>query len=363
MSGQDSAAERTEEATPRRREKARKEGEVARSQEVAVALGMLVVAAVILWWFAYVLPGLIEFSRSMFKMERWADLSTTSAPNIMKVIGWQVFRISIPVGGFVALMGILASLLQVGVQFNLELTQPKPERLNPMNWFKKTFSVEIIVEFAKSTFKAFGIGLIAIFSLEDELFQLHRLVEAPMIEIGRTLQDMAYIVFVRVAAAMVIVAMLDILWTRYQFEKKIRMTKQEIKDEMKDSEGNPLLKSAMRQRARERVKDNLVRSVREATVVVTNPTHYAVALKYERNSDPAPMVLIKGKDFKALRIREIAKAHNIPVIEDKPVARALFAAVKEGKTVPVELYRAVARVLAIVFKQQQKVAQRREVAS
>ena len=362
MSQQDSAAERTEEATPRRREKAREDGESARSQEVNVALGMFVVSAVILWWFAYILPGLIEFSRSMFKMERWGELTTTSAPNVLEAIGWQVFRIAIPIGAMVGLMAIFASLLQVGVQFNLSLAQPKPNRLNPMNWLKKTFSIDIVVEFSKSIFKAFGIGLIAIMSLKDELPALWRLTEAPMVEIGRTLQDMAYIVFVRVSAAMLIVALLDILWTRYQFEKKIRMTKQEVKDEMKDSEGNPLLKSAMRQRARERVKENLVSSVREATVVVTNPTHYAVALKYERNSDPAPRVLIKGRDFKALRIREIAKAHNIPVIEDKPVARALYASVKEGKTVPVSLYRAVARVLAIVFREQQR-TQRREVAS
>lgn len=362
MAGDDSAAERTEDATPKRREKARKDGESARSQEVNVALGMLVVSGVILWWFSFILPGLVEFSRSMFKMERWGDLSTTAAPNILGVIGWQVFRIAIPIGSMVALMAIIASLLQVGVQFNLELAQPKPNRLNPMNWLKRTFSIEIVVELAKSTFKAFGIGLIAILSLSDELPNLAKLVEAPMIEIGRTLQDMAYIVFIRVTAAMLIVAMLDILWTRFQFEKKIRMTKQEIKDEMKDSEGNPLLKSAMRQRARERVKENLVSSVREATVVVTNPTHYAVALKYERNADSAPRVLVKGRDFKALRIREIAKAHGIPTVEDKPVARALFASVKEGKTVPVELYRAVARVLAIVFRQQER-TQRREVAS
>jgi flagellar biosynthetic protein FlhB len=160
---------------------------------------------------------------------------------------------------------------------------------------------------------------------------------------------------------MLIVALLDIIWTRHQFEKKIRMTKQEVKDEMKDIEGNPILKSAMRQRARDRIRESLVKSVKEATVVVTNPTHYAVALKYARSSDAAPRVLAKGRDFKALRIREIAKANQIPIIEDKPVARALYASVKEGKLVPVSLYRAVARVLAIVYREQNR-TQRREVA-
>ena len=223
------------------------------------------------------------------------------------------------------------------------------------------FSIEIVVELAKSSFKAFGIGLIAVFSLADELPALWRLVETPMAEIGHTLQNMAYLVFVRVAAAMMIVALLDILWTRHQFEKKIRMTKQEVKDEMKDIEGNPILKSAMRQRARDRIRENLVNSVKQATVVVTNPTHYAVALKYARSADPAPRVLVKGREFKALRIREIAKANNIPVIEDKPVARALYASVQEGKLVPVSLYRAVARVLAIVYREQTH-TRRREVA-
>ncbi len=352
------AAERTEPATPKRRERARKEGESARSQEVNVALGLLVVSGVILWWFSHILPGLVDFSRSMFKLEVWGDVTFSTAPQIVGKVAWQAFRIAVPIGAMVGLVAIIAQCLQVGVNFNLELALPKGNRMDPKNWFKKMFSIEIVVELAKSSFKAFGIGLIAVFSLLDELPTLWRRVESPMAEIGHTLQDMAYLVFIRVSAAMMIVAMLDILWTRHQFEKKIRMSKQEVKDEMKDVEGNPILKSAMRQRARDRTRENLVNSVKQATVVVTNPTHYAVALKYARTSDPAPRVLVKGREFKALRIREIAKAHNIPVIEDKPVARALYASVKEGKLVPVSLYRAVARVLAIVYREQARPAQR-----
>ncbi len=349
-----SAAERTEPATPQRKRKARKEGDIAKSQEVSGALAMLVVAGVISWWFSSSVPEFLAELRHAFKFENWRSLTQGGAVEVVHHVGNQVFSIAMPVAAFTMVVGVLGTLMQVGVMFNMSLVKPKGNRINPLNFFKRTFSMDFPISLLRSIFKGMGVVAIAAYGLRDEPAKLWKLAYMPVEQTGLKLQDMAFTVFSRVAAGLLILALLDVLWTRFRHAKKLRMTKQEVKDEMKNAEGDPFIKSARRARARELAMGRLSDNVKEATVVVTNPTHFAVALRYDHAKDPTPRVVAKGRGFKALRIRELAKKFDVPTVENKPLARTLYSSVRIGRTIPVELYRAVAQVLAKVYKQQQK---------
>ncbi len=353
MSNQ-SAAERTEPATQQRKRKARKEGDLAKSQEVSGALAMLVVAGVISWWFASTVPEFIGTLRQAFKFEHWDSLTIERASEAIQSVGRQVFAIAMPVAAVTMVIGVLANLMQIGVMFNMSLVKPKGNRINPLNFFKRTFSMDFPISLIKSILKGMGVVAIAAYGLRDEPTRLWKLTFLPIEDFGLKLQGMAFTVFSRVAAALLVLALLDVLWTRFRHAKKLRMTKQEVKDEMKNAEGDPLIKMARRQRARELAMGRLSDNVKEATVVVTNPTHFAVALRYDHSKDPTPRVVAKGRGFKALKIRELAKKYEIPTVENRPLARTLYSSVRIGRTIPVELYRAVAQLLAKVYKQQQK---------
>ncbi|MBR56510.1 MAG: hypothetical protein CMH54_00470 [Myxococcales bacterium] len=349
---QETAAERTEEPTPRRRQKARDEGQVAKSSEVVSALIMGLVTVVIFYWMAYITPGLVDFTQSAFRLENWREIEHAGAPAIVRSVGAEIARIVIPVALVTGIISLLANLAQVGLSVNWELCNFKWDRLNPLNWFKKMFSLELPVELTKALFKGLGVITIAILGLLDEPYYLGKLMFSSLPQLGEHMRDLAAGVFFRVTLAMVALAIIDYLWTRMRHEQKIRMTRQEIRDEMKEMEGDPYQRAAQRRRGREMVQEALASNVRGATVVVRNPTHFAVALRYERQVDESPKVVAKGRGYKALRIIALAQEADIPVIEDRPLARTLYRSVKVGKTVPVELYRAVARLFAALYKSQ-----------
>jgi flagellar biosynthetic protein FlhB len=247
-------------------------------------------------------------------------------------------------------LGVLTSVLQVGIFINWENAGFKWQRLDPKNWAKRVFGVELPVNLAKAIFKGLGVVVVAALGVLDLPERLWRLAGLPAAAVAVEIQEVAEAVTYRVAAALVVLALLDVLWTRYRHEEKLMMTRQEVKDEMKDAEGNPHVKQAMKRRMNEVGSQGLREAVGQATVVTTNPTHYAVALRYWRGKDATPVVVAKGADYKAQRIKDLAREQGVPVMEDKPLARALYSLVSEGQAIPVDLYKSVARLLAVVYR-------------
>lgn len=344
------AGEKTEKPTQRRRDKARREGQVPLSQEVgvAVAVGVLILAiAVLLPWTVGVH---VEAAEELFDLGPAGPLTLSEAVAAVRSLMWRSALIAGPVALAALAFGTLGSVAQVGLEVNWENAGLKWKRLDPRNWIRRVFSVELPVSLLKSIFKGLGVVVVAAVGVMDLPERLWRLAGVPASVAALALQDVALAVTYRVGAALAILALLDILWTRHRHEQKLMMTRQEVKDELKDSEGNPHVKGAQRRRMNELGHRRLRDAVAEATVVTTNPTHYAVALRYWRGKDSSPIVLAKGADYKAQRIKMLARELGVPVIEDKPLARALHALVAEGQNVPVELYESVARLLAIVYR-------------
>ena len=353
MADNENGTEKTEQPTPQRREKARREGQVAYSQEVGIAGALLVFCIVLTIMAPSVAKVAIERVRNGMDLHGSTDFDLESAIRAVRLVGAAVAAIVGPPAALSMVAGAMLGVGQVGFQPNVENLGLKLNRLNPQNWLKKMASAEVPVALGRNLFKGLGIIAIAAWSLRGHPETLDRLVLAPPAALADRLQLVALTVTGPVTFAVVIVALLDLLWTRYRHEQKLMMTKQEVKDDLKESEGNPHLKAEMRKRAQENANKRLPQQVGEATVVVTNPTHYAVALRYWQGQDAAPVVLAKGIDHRAAKIREIAHAKSIPVIEDRPLARALHGLVKEGESIPLELFRPVAKLLSIVYRRRE----------
>jgi flagellar biosynthesis protein FlhB len=326
-------------------------GQVARSHEVVSAFAMFVFLAAITWWFTHIVPGVVSYMQSSFSFQGWQALEEGAALDALRGLMIEVLEVALPVAALAAVAGLLANVAQVGLVNHWALVGLRWDRMNPLAYFKRLASLELPVGLLKSIAKGLIVIAIAAYGLRDEPAELWRLAFGSIGALGDHMRQIALTVATRVAIAMAVVALADYLWIRYRHEEQLKMSRQELKDEFKEAEGNPQIKAHMRRRARERLKELLVDSVKSATVVAMNPTHYAVALRYQREKDPTPRVVAKGRGYKALRIRDIALANDIPVVQDKPLARVLYAAVKVGQTIPLDLYRSVARLLAIVYRQ------------
>ena len=311
---------------------------------------MFVLVGAVIWAGTPAFFGqVLEAFTTHLRFDAVHQLSKDDAVTVIRETLRQLFLMIAPPLFAAMIVGLVVNVAQVGLRIDADLLTFKPERLDPMNWLKKLGSIDTPVSVLKALFKGLGVVSIALYALREQPERLWRLSFATTAHVARAMQEQAFTVVIRVAAALGVLALLDLAWSRYRHEEKLKMSRQEIKDEHKQTEGDPQVKAAMRRRAQERKP--LREQVKDATVIATNPTHYAVALRYWQSEDPSPRVLAKGVDFKAAKIRELAKEYNIPIIEDRPLARALYAIVKEGETVPVELFQGVARLLAIVYRQ------------
>lgn len=260
-----------------------------------------------------------------------------------------------PILGVGMLAGIISNYLQVGFLFSTEVIKPKLEKLDPIKGFKRIYSIRALVELLKSILKIGLIGFatfIALWMHFDEILRL------PLLTAEETLHfvaNMTLIMGLYAAGALMILAGLDYMYQKFDYEKNLRMSKQDIKDEYKKSEGDPLIKSKIKQRQREMAMRRMMQEVPKADVIITNPTHYAIALKYDEEKMDAPFVVAKGTDILALKIRTIAKEHDIMTVENRPLARALYDQVDIDQAVPEEYFKAIAEILAYVYKTKQKI--------
>ncbi|MDR3165078.1 MAG: flagellar biosynthesis protein FlhB [Synergistaceae bacterium] len=345
------AQERTEPATPKKRNKVRGEGQVAKSQDLSASVVIITGLLTI-----YVLGGsiwddLIAFVRETAKYIASPSMSGDGwwfRPAILAgkslLLGW------FPIGFFCAVFAVVILIYQVGFVITTQPFAIKLDRFNPVNGLKRIFSLRTLVELAKGMLKAmvlFGMLYIVLRNERDLMLSIigFSLDNGIMIIMGK-IWNLA----MRMAVALLIIALVDYPYQKWEFEKSIKMSKQEIKEEYKQSEGDPLIKRKIRQKQRELAQRRMMADVPKADVVVTNPTHIAVAIQYDQHTMSAPVVVAKGEDFIAQRIKDIAAEYKIPIVENKPLARALMKRVEIGESIPEELYLAVAEVLAFVYR-------------
>lgn len=346
--------EKTEKATPRRREEARRKGQVFKSTDLNAAVIMTAGAIACYLTFPYIVQSLHDFT-ALYLLERtYQDFTIQYANEMLLEVLYLLGRMVLPIMGACFVAALLITYLQVGFVFTAEPLNPKLERLNPVQGFQRIFSKRALVELLKSLLKVVVTGWIVYSVIRKYYYIFPRFVD---IELVATLQVLAQIIFemaMKVGVFFIVIGILDYLYQWYEHEKTLKMSKYDVKQEYKETEGDPQIKSRQRQIQREAAMRRMMAEVPKADVIITNPTHFAVALKYDIDTMDAPMVLAKGQDFLAARIKEIGSEYKIMIVENPLLARTLYYSVDIGQTVPEELYQAVAEVLAFVYRQKKK---------
>jgi flagellar biosynthetic protein FlhB len=347
---------RTEKATPKRRQKARDEGSVLRITDLdaTLALWINLFLFLSLWSSTFLLMGQQVAYYCRIAGEG-GGITDGSLSTLAKDVFYILAKTAVPFLVLNMLFGIISQVIQHGFHISLKPLQPKFDRLNPIPGFKRLFSAKAMVELLKSLVKFLIVMGVAYSVLGDRMHVFMGTMKLPLKQSLSYLNETLLILYRNVIMAMLFLAVADFLYQRYQFEKGQRMTKQEVKDEMKDAEGNPEIKnkqkSFMFQAALRRIRVH----VPKASVVITNPTHFAVALKYDETT-AAPVCLAKGVDNLAKQIRECAKESGVTIVENPPLARALYWTAELDRPIPPDLYQAVAQVLAYVYRLKGKVA-------
>jgi len=346
--------DRTEQPTARRLSKAREDGQVARSIELPAAAIVIGSLAIILMLGGWMVSHLSAIFANGFVFDR----KTLDRPQLLPALfGGQLgegFILILPILIFTLLAAVLAAGLTGGYLFSLKAAAPKASKLNPMAGLKRMFGTHALVELSKALLKFTLVTVVlwlSVMSNLDTLIQLGRMGLEPALQTagGMIAQSALWI-----ALSLVVIAMIDVPYQKYAFTKRMRMTKQEIKDEFKDMEGRPEVKAQIRRRQREMANARMMQRIKDADVVITNPEHFAVALEYDPSGDGAPVLVAKGTDHMAARIREEAGTHGIHIFEAPPLARALYFTTDLEQQVPEELYHAVAQVIAYVFSLEAK---------
>ena len=354
--------EKTEAATPRRREEARQDGNVPRSQEIST-VSMLLCAMLAMWnlaprTFERLASIQVKYHASLHERE----VTRGTFPAIAWDIAKDVLLIVYPFALAFILTALLIGLAQVGFLFSTKALKPKPSRLSPLEGVKRIFSARGAMEIGKSLLKIAIIAPLMYYTILSEVPVLAALADEPVKEILVHLGLLALRVVSRALLILLFLALIDFSFQRFQHERDLRMSHQEVKEELKRTQGDPQIKARIRQVQREVARRRMMAQVPEAEVVVTNPTEYAVALAYKQGEHDAPMVVAKGKGLIAARIKEIARAANVPVYEDRPLAQVLYKLSEVGQMIPPELYEGVAGALAFVYRLREQQQQRKQAA-
>lgn len=353
---EDDRESRTEEPTEKRIGDTRKKGRVAKSIEVNTVLVLLTATVFFTYAGMYTLEGTLRIFREMFMISGEYQFTPASAQFLLAQVLYYMFAVILPFMVAMALVGVLANVWQNdGWIFSWEPLSPKFNKINPLTGWSRFLGKEGAANLVKSLGKLALIGTAVWYSIEGELDLIPLLLEANMAQALLILGKESLELFLLVLLTLVIIAAADFAYQKWQYKDQLKMTKQEVRDERKQMDGDPLIKQRIRQKQFEFFRRRMMAQVPKAEVIITNPTHLSIALRYDRMRDPAPMVVAKGAGHVAMKIREIAREHNIPIIEDKPLARTLFKSVDIGEQIPETLYKAVAETLAYVYRLKRKV--------
>ena len=345
-----SSQEKTEKATPRKRQEARKKGQVAKSQDLISALNLIALVSTIYVLQGYLTKNIYNFMESFYANNLVMQFNEENVLNLFQNIMYTLLYILSPIFLMAFLVGLVGNIAQVGFMFTPEVIQPKLSKINPISGFKRIFSLKSLVELVKSLMKitivAFAVYLVVKGGLRDLIFTL----DMEPLRIFFFIGSLVLKVCLTAAVIFLIIAILDYMYQRYEHEKNLRMSKEEIRNEFKQMEGDPHIKGKRKAQQRAISMNRMIHAIPEATVVVTNPTHLSIALKYKAGEFDTPVIVAKGAGTIALKIREIASEHEIPIIENKPVAQLLYKNAEIGDEIPMEVYQAVAEILALVYK-------------
>lgn len=343
-------AEKTEKPTPKKREETREKGQVAKSRElpsVTVLLSGLISLGI---FGSYSVSQIQDLMKRIFSNP---SLGHATAPDFMQFaqdIILAFIMIVAPLLAVVVIAAVLSNIVQVGFLLSGELIKPKLSKLDPLKGLARLFSMQSVMELIKSLLKLVIVGVTAYFSIRAEMENVSVLGDMELASIAYFILVTFFKIFLKCSLAMVGLVLIDYAFQRWDFEKRIRMTKQEIKEEFKRTEGDPLIKSRIRSIQMEMARKRMMQAVPQADVIITNPTHFAVALKYDSVRMNAPKVVAKGAGNIAGRIKELAVKYDVPIVENKPLARSLYQLVDIGREIPATLYQAVAEVLAYIYK-------------
>ncbi|MBM4417064.1 MAG: flagellar biosynthesis protein FlhB [Chloroflexi bacterium] len=349
--------ERTESATPRRREEVRRRGQTARSADVNAAVALLVGVLFLRWWGdTFVTQSLAALRQTLSSLDR-PDLT----PQTIWNAGTEGFIVALPILGpifaVMVIAGTSTSLAQVGISFTAQPLQPDFSRINPAQGFQRLFSSRSLVELLKSIAKLAVVGFVVYRVLANRTEEIALMPLMPFLSGVTLATSIVFDLATWAAVVLFILAVADYGYQRVSFERQIRMSRDEVREELKQTEGNPVIRQRVRQLQRAVAQRRMMQAVPRADVVITNPTHVAVALEYRGESMKAPRVVAKGEGLIAQRIKEIAREHGVPTMENPPLARALLRSTEIGDEIPADMYAAVAELLAFVFRLRARTAQ------
>lgn len=352
--------EKTEPATAKKLQDARKEGQVAKSKDLGNAISLFAMFISLKIFLPYIGQSFLEAFYLAYG--KFIDVTAESNQNftidfmhsIMIQMIVKLLLIMLPLFLIGAVVAFITDLVQVKWKVTSKPLQPKFSKINPASGFKRIFSSRSLVELIKSIAIISLLVLFAYLELKDKFIYLFYFYELEAVECLAFIGDLIINLGFKLSAVLLIIGAADYIYQKYKFNQDMKMTKQEVKDEFKNTEGNPEIKAQIRRKMRQASQRRMMQSVPEADVVITNPTHFAVAIKYEPGTSRAPVVLAKGEDYLAQKIKDAAKEHDIEIVENKPLARALYYNVDIGAEIPPELYQAVAEVLAFVYKVKNK---------
>jgi flagellar biosynthetic protein FlhB len=343
--------DKTEKATPKKRREARKKGQVFQSREISTTLVLLFIFISLRLFGGNIYKQLADFAVKVFT--EYPQIENLYMPDILLRVFTDGLLVFFKAVGPILLVGLFTGLIvgyaQVGFLFTIETLKPNFSRISPISGVKRLFSMRGIVELLKAVVKVAAIGYVTYSYLDNKVNTVVSLMDVDIMGIasfiGITTMDLA----IRICMVLVVIGGFDFAYQWWEFEKNMKMTKQEVKEEYKQIEGNPEIKSKIKQKQRQMSMRRMMQEVPKADVIITNPTHFACAIKYDAQTAEAPVLLAKGQDYTAIRIKEIAKDNKVEIVENKPLARAIFDTVEIGQAIPQELYQAVAEVLAFVY--------------
>ncbi len=356
MADDGGTGERTEQATPKKKEDARERGQVLKSNELVMTGCLLIMFVALRALMPMIAENLMNFTKTYLSGQKMtAEVLTTQR---MMVVGNDMIlgflNIMLPILVVAVLAAILVNVVQVGFLFSTKAMQPKMERLNVLEGFKRLFSTRALFELAKAVLKVVVIGYIIYSQVSSNLVVFPAMMRDNYVGAIQKIAEMVFDAALQICMVLAIIAAVDYMYQRWRYEKDLRMSKYEIKMEMKSQEGDPQIKGKIKQKQREMSMMRMMQGVPDADVVITNPTHYAVALKYDESKGDAPMVIAKGKERVAQKIKEVAKENNVEIVEDRELARGIYAYCNIGDFIPVEMYQAVAEILAQIFRAKNK---------
>jgi len=347
--------EKTEPATQKKLDDARKEGKVAKSKDLTQGIELLVLFLLIKVFVSYMgnrfmglfdstLGRMAEFMSVNQKQVSMVAFSTVLGNAIL-----EIFLISWPFLVFGFVITFIVTVYQVGWKVSLKPMEPKLSKFNPINGFKRIFSKDSLFELVKAIAKIGVIAYVAYTNIVDEADNLFVLYEIHLNQAIALVGNIILEFGIEISIVFIVIGVIDYFYQKWKFSEDMKMTKQEVKDEFKNTEGDPQIKGRIRQKMREASQRRMMQDVPKADVVITNPTHFAVAIKYDAEVSKAPIVVAKGEDYLAQKIKEVARENNVEIVENKPLARMLYHNVDIGAEIPPELYQAVAEVLAMVY--------------